>query len=173
MGDEVICVDPKTGAHALTRITHIRSAERECGALTFGNTTLTVTSDHPLFDPGDCSFHPAGDWMIGQRTQLWVFDGERVSEQRVTACEKFVGVNRVFDITVASAWHTFVAEGVVVHNKQPADCAIPDGGSTNLASPATERPVCQCDNSTQGRWTCTQSGGVAICSECGSPDAGP
>ena len=172
--DIVIVVEPRSGATTLSRLTAIRTATRECGLLEVGALRLEVTTDHPLFDPDAGDFFPAGDWLLGARTALLRLEAgvERVV---VTRAVVFAGVAQVFDLTVEHEWHTFVANGVVVHNKQPAACAIPGGGgaTTTIGTPSSERPVCSCGAGQQGRWTCAGSGGQAFCDECGSVDAGP
>lgn len=172
VGDEVIAINPYTGEARATIVTHIRSSRRECGALSTHGSTLTATADHPLFDPNERGFHPAGDWMLGSRSQLLTFDGTKAQVTQVSRYEVFVGLHEVFDLSVDCEWHTFIAEDIVVHNKQPADCLIPDGGMTNLGITAQQRPVCTCANGDTGRWTCEHSGGTATCALCGQ-DAGP
>lgn len=177
IGDALITVDPLTGESAVTHVTHIRSAQRECGALTFGDSALTVTSDHPLFDPQTRRFHPAGDWLTGARTRLLAFEGERTRDLEVAAHQRFVAVSQVFDLTVEHAWHTFVAEGIVVHNKQPPPCALPDG---RFISVGISAEACTCSSGPSGVWSCP-SGGTAVCARCGAAqgdggttsDAGP
>lgn len=173
VGDELIAVNPDTGEHAATVLVAVRKAQRECGALGFGSVTLTVTSDHPLFDPDTRQFHPAGDWLRGARSHLLAFDGQRTRAIEVTTRQLFVAVRAVFDLTVAHPWHTFVAEGLVVHNKSDAGvfCALPDGGL--LASGGVSAQACACAAGTRGVWSCESS--VATCVQCGQPlnDAGP
>jgi hypothetical protein len=172
VGEALLTVNPLTGESAVTHVTHIVSSERECGAITFGDSSLSVTSDHPLFDPKTGLFHPSGDWLTGARTHLLAFDGARTRDIEVATRQMFVAVSQVFDLTVEHPWHTFVAEGIVVHNKQPAPCAIPDGGFTAIGN-VTEKP-CTCSDGTSGIWSCDSSGGTATCAQCGkSPgDAG-
>ena len=171
VGDEVIAIDPSTGNSEVTRVTFVRSAMRECGRLRVGDTTLTVTSDHPLFDPDARQFSPAGEWLLGQRSRLCAFDGELTLPVVITSREVFSGVFEVYDLTVESQFHTFVAEGFVVHNKPAPYCRTPDGGHVSPTDPADMRPLCTCSDGREGRWTC-QGGGPAICLECGLPKDG-
>ena len=143
-GDLVVVVEPRTGATAVSCLTAIRSSQRECGRLDLGSIALLLTTDHPLFDPDAGDFFPAGDWLLGQRTALLRLEGEKVERVTVSSVTTFVRVEQVFDLTVEHEWHTFVAEGVVVHNKQPAGCGIPGGGSTSIVEPEAERPTCAC-----------------------------
>ncbi|MBL9037389.1 MAG: hypothetical protein JNG84_02635, partial [Archangium sp.] len=82
------------------------------------------------------------------------------------------GVSDVFDLTVDDDAHTFVANGVVVHNKSilPECTEDADGGvRSELRSPS-----CRCANRTWAE--CDDAG---VCGACGaprdggSPDAGP
>jgi hypothetical protein len=176
VGDLLITVDPLTGESAVTRVTHILTSQRECGALTFGDSTLTVTSDHPLFDPNTRQFHPAGDWLTGARVRLLAFDGEGTRAIEVSARQMFVSVSQVFDLTVEHAWHTFVAEGLVVHNKTDAgverSCDLPDAGLI-IAGTVSNQP-CTCTNGSRGVWSCDAAGLLATCVQCGQPiDGGP
>ncbi len=73
---------------------------------------------------------------------------------------RFVGVEDIFDLTVDHPAHTFVANGVVVHNKQPLRrlCEFP-GGST-----AREGSVCACQAG-QGVLLCTSGPPTCRCPE--------
>lgn len=180
VGDALFTVDPLNGAFAITHVTHIRTSERECGSLTVGGAAFTVTSDHPLFDPITGSFHAAGDWLTGSRSRLLAFDGERTFPVEVAHRESFARISQVFDLTVAHAWHTFVAEGVVVHNKSKAlpGCEVPDAG---LVSGGAIGGSCSCADGGTGVWLCGGAGGSATCQRCGQSladggsagDAGP
>lgn len=131
VGEEVIVVDPETLEQHTSVVTAIRRAPRECGRLHFAAGSLTVTSAHPLFDPRAKEWAPAGDWLLGVREEFVGEDGP----QRVTQAERFVGVEEVFDLSVAHALHTFVADGVVVHNKP-----TPPYGSSCDVTP-TDKPA--------------------------------
>lgn len=173
VGDEVVVANPATGLTVVSHITAITSATRECGSLEVGGRTLKLTSDHPVYDPIAKGFFPAGDWLLGDRKHLLEIgdDGPRVVQ--VDGAKLFCAVSEVFDLTVEHEWHTFVAEDIVVHNKQPAGCFVPDAGVfTSIATPEEERPICRCADAGIGRWTCTGSGGQPSCERCGSVDAG-
>ncbi len=146
-------------------ITHIITADRECGELHFDGSSLKVTSNHPLFDPDDGAFHPAGDWLLGERTKLLRFENEVLEVFSVSARAAFVDVRAVFDLTVESPWHTFVADGVVVHNKPPLlpVCVLPDGGVTRDIYGDT----CSCGaDAGTGSFTCPKDGDPFVCSDC-------
>ncbi len=165
IGDEIIVVEPTLGQHSVSVITHIVSADRECGQLHFSDgSSLRVTSNHPLFDPSDRAFHPAGDWLLGERSTLLRFENDAFEVVTVTARTAFVDVRTVFDLTVESPWHTFVAEGIVVHNKPfIPQCTLPDGGATR----ELEGDTCSCGADAGTGWfTCSKDGDPYVCSEC-------
>ncbi|MDP3501812.1 MAG: Hint domain-containing protein [Myxococcales bacterium] len=173
VGDEIVVADPATGLTAVSRLEAVLKSTRECGTLRFSGRALSVTSDHPLYDPQACGFFPAGDWLLGLRTHLFEITDSGATVVRVENFEAFTRIDDVFDLTVAHEWHTFVAEGVLVHNKQPANCSIPDGGFTTLGTPDELRPGCACMDGGVGRWTCGGSGGLALCQFCAAQDGGP
>ncbi len=145
VGDEVICVDPDSGAHLTTRITHLRSAERECVSLKFEDRELVCTSDHPIYSPEDGTWAPAGDWALGRRTLLAVSTGTGLVHIKVHSRRIDASIHEVFDLTVEHALHNFVANGVLVHNKRrpplcPDGCCT-DGGTANLVCAAEPAPA--------------------------------
>lgn len=170
-GDTIVVVDPTSGLTAESRIVRIVSNHREVGLLSMGGASLSLTSDHPVYDPIAKDFFPAGDWLLGQRTVLLQLAEDGVREVPVSRAESFVGVAEVFDLTVEHPWHTFVAEGVVVHNKSVAHSCASDAGTV------LDGTTCQCAEGT-GRVTCDLPGEAARCEFCvlpdgGTPDAGP
>lgn len=117
VGDEVYACKEDSGELVVTTVTAIRSGTREVGLLRFGSDELRLTSDHPVYCPEEDLYAPAGDWFLGKRSALL-----RVSERgrKIVAPERvdaYVGVSEVFDITVESELHNFVADGFLVHNK--------------------------------------------------------
>jgi hypothetical protein len=159
VGDEVLCVDPELGVTHATRITWRRVVQRECLTLSFDGGALQCTSDHPLYCPTSKGWHPAGDWALGKRTSLLqvTSEGQRVVE--VTSVSTFSGVHDVFDLTVEHPLHNFVADGVLVHNKQPPRVPCADGGVL--------RESCQCQSSPgTGFITCDINTNGAVCSGC-------
>jgi hypothetical protein len=173
VGDEVVTADPATGATAASRLVAVVGSTRECGTLSFGGRRLCVTSDHPLYDPLAKGFFPAGDWLLGARTHLAALTESGLEALAVDRVEVFSRVDEVFDLTVEHAWHTFVAEGVLVHNKQPAGCDVPDAsGFVSYTGPSAGQQPCSCADGGVGRWQCALSGGQAVCVACGGGDGG-
>lgn len=174
VGDEVVAVDPATGATCASRLAAVVGSTRECGTLTLGDRRLSVTSDHPLYDPLAKGFFVAGDWLLGRRTHLALVTDEGLRVVAVERVEVFTRVDEVFDLTVEHEWHTFVAEGVLVHNKPAADCKVPDGGGfVAYTGGAVGTEPCTCTDGREGRWTCDSSGGTPVCVACGGVDGGP
>lgn len=170
VGDTVVVIDPSTGASAVSRLSAIRSSRRECGLLELGAARLFVTTDHPLYDPDERAFFPAGDWLLGKRTALLeVSASGEARPSHVSAATTFSRLDEVFDLSVEHDWHTFVAEGVVVHNKQKVEtCPLPDGG-TVIQWQAQQQ--CTCPQGVTSYWEC--EGGEAVCVNCSTVDAGP
>lgn len=161
VGDEIVVIEPSTGMTATSRLTALTSAMRECGTLSLGSRSLTVTSDHPLYDPLAKDFFPAGDWLLGTRKQLLSFTGDQVETITVANVVPFSCIAQVFDLTVEHEWHTFLAEDLVVHNKQPPPCTLADG--SNLYNGQTSTQTCACDGGT-GTYVCY--GGALVCEDC-------
>jgi hypothetical protein len=172
LGDEVVVVDPATLATSTSRIVAVRVSQRECGTLRHAGGELCVTTDHPIYDPDARAFFPAGDWLLGARKAVLIAGAERVQRDVLTAVEVFTRVDDVFDLTVEHEWHTFVADGIVVHNKSPP-CSVPSittcsctvgAGPGRAGVPGTGTLVCD------SQW------GSADCVQCrpigGNNDAG-
>ncbi len=153
VGDEVYAVEPETGVQHLTRITGIRTAKRECGAID----GLRLTSTHPLYDPVRHEWAPAGDWLLGVRTVLLTINGPK----QVTQVQRFVGVDDVFDLSVEHPAHTFVVDGVVVHNKDYPEplrtCSLPDGG-TVTSEERDQLQFCPFESPSERPWRCYANG---------------
>ncbi len=115
VGDEVVVVDPVTREQHVGLVSAVRSAKRECAVINTSRGSLRLTPSHPLFDSARREWAPAGDWILGLRSALVHVDGDA----HVMSVERFVGIDDVFDVSVSHPLHTFVADGVVVHNKQP------------------------------------------------------
>ncbi len=169
VGDDLLCCDPATGALFDTTVTHVKRAHRECVRLAGEGFELVATSNHPLFDPVAREWAPAGDWALGQRGALLHVAKETATPVQVTRREVFHAVRDVFDLTVEHALHTFVANGIAVHNKPPpvTTCRQLDGGTVRQHAP------CTCANGGTGTTWCATPGGLPECVECSDPDAGP
>lgn len=167
VGDEVCAVDPERGTLVTTTIVEVRSSRRECVQLTAGEVALTLTSDHPVFCPRSKQWAPAGDWALGRRTDLLcVRDDGGLEVREVREVNLVAGLHDVFDITVASPLHDFVANGVVVHNKTPRRerCTLPGAPD---AGQVYEYERCSCGDAGVGTVVCTDSdAGTGECEAC-------
>lgn len=178
VGDELVVADPATGLTAVSRLEAVIKSTRECGTLRFSGRALSVTSDHPLYDPQAHGFFPAGDWLLGLRTHLLEITDSGAVAVPVENFEAFTRIDDVFDLTVAHEWHTFIAEGVLVHNKQPPSCTSPTGDRVSMYE---ERgPRCDCADGGVGEWVCDVNRSPQVtCERCGgardggATDGGP
>lgn len=168
-GDFVIAVEPNSGAVEVAAVQSIRTDVREAHRLRGDGFELVVTGDHPLFDPSDGAFHQAREWVEGRRSMLMRSGSDWAGVAPVDSHET-AGLRRVFDLTVAHRWHTFVASGVVVHNKSFAGCVDEQGSSVLFDQP------CPCDGGLPGFRACVLSLAgptLAQCTRCGLlPDGG-
>ncbi len=118
VGDRVLSVDPEGGTLVEVAVTAIRSAPRECVALSLPTgEQLVCTPDHPVFDPDTQTYRDAGDWVLGEARQLLLVVQREVQPAEPRASRAYTGLHRVFDLTVDGPHSNFVANGVVVHNK--------------------------------------------------------
>ncbi len=172
VGDAIHCVDVATRTVETTTVTAVRAATRETMRFAFGDAALRLTTDHPVFCPDEGVFAPAGDWVLGRRAALLRLTDAGLARVPVDADLAGAEIHDVFDLTVASAHHCFLAEGVLVHNKQP-DLDAGVVCSDRLGVEWSEGRVCECEGSAGfGRIECGVSG--AVCAGCGAPvDAGP
>lgn len=170
VGDEVLCVEPSTGALATARLVAVQRATRECVALTLAGAALTLTSDHPVYCPDTGEWAPAGDWALGQRRRLLQVDATGARAVEVQHVSTFAGVHDVFDLTVDHPLHNFVANGVLVHNKSiRLSCTAPDGGRVYAGDPCT----CTPGTADPGAFfSCEQFDARATCESCMTRDAG-
>lgn len=153
MQDEIWSVDPSTGELFAAKISALTRATREIIRLQGEGFSLSCTPDHPLYDPLTKDWAPAGDWVLGLRSDLLLVP-EGGQAARVTAVhtrERSAGLSEVTDLSVDHELHNFVAANVLVHNKKypvtqrscrqdtengelvvlvhSRGCALPDGGT--------------------------------------------
>lgn len=122
VGDVVISVDPFTGVEVANRVAQTTTTWAWCEKLVIGGKALWLTAEHPLYSPEARGFRPAQEWLSGELDRTLSENGA----ERATRPSGWLDQRpcRVVDLSVADAPHTFVAEGVVVHNKEVADCQI-------------------------------------------------
>jgi len=146
VGDAVVSIDPSTGAATTTHVADVSYAWAWCEKLVVGGQSLWLTEDHPLYSPELSGFRLAESWLSGELHETLSDGGDLVA----TSSGSWIDQRpcRVVDLTVDAEPHTFVAAGIVVHNKsigEPAcvndeDClegdvcnglgdCVPDGGT--------------------------------------------
>lgn len=110
-GDHVTSRDPISGeVHEVRVRALIPRGIRAIRAITLtSGRLLEVTDEHPLFDPIASDFRPAGTFVVGDR--LLDVEGHEVVIVDVASR----GSEPVYDLSVGGL-HTFLAEGVLVHN---------------------------------------------------------
>ncbi|MEM6992208.1 MAG: Hint domain-containing protein [Myxococcota bacterium] len=125
VGDSIYALDTANRTLVETRITVVRSAHRECVALHVdGDHALVCTPDHPLYDPETDEYAPASEWVEGRRSRLLRLDAEGARVAAIVTTRTHAGVFEVFDLTVESQHHNFIAADVLVHNKSYDECAV-------------------------------------------------
>ncbi len=168
VGDEIISVCEKSGRQESSQILVIRKATREVGSVSIEGKTLLMTSDHPVYDPIENIYAPAGDWFSGKRSTLALYADENLKQQDIDSREMFVKLSDVFDLTVESELHNFIAEGILVHNKSPIvdDVTCEKNGTTYQDGQSCAIPGCA-----SARISCrTASGFFGDVAECACED---
>ena len=119
VGDLVISINEETYETESSPILEIQSAQREVGQFVYGSNTLSLTSDHPIYDPLTREYAPAGDWFLGKRTTLALWKEDALHPLEISEVQSYHSVKHVFDFTVESSFHNFIANDILVHNKSP------------------------------------------------------
>ncbi len=116
-GDAVISVRVADGARFTRRVDAITTGVGyEFHTLTAdGVTTHQMTATHPVFDARHGAFVSAAD--LADDAQLLNARGNAVSITGRTTETRWLIPQRVFNLSVEGPDHTFIADGVVVHNK--------------------------------------------------------
>jgi len=84
---------------------------------------LIVTANHPIYDTVTATFKPAGDFEVGNTL---LTQTQPVSITGVTELEEAEHLEAdkiVYNLTLTDGPHTYIADGIVVHNKgDGSDC---------------------------------------------------
>ena len=84
---------------------------------------LIVTANHPIYDTVTATFKPAGDFEVGNTL---LTQTQPVSITGVTELEEAEHLEAdkiVYNLTLTAGPHTYIADGIVVHNKgDGGDC---------------------------------------------------
>lgn len=123
-GDGVVAVD-ESGALVPACVTRLAlHSVGECYRLRIGGAELRVTGEHPLcVGPG--SFRRVDQLRAGDL--VLTYDGRALVPSRVESVERLTGEVTVCDLSVDGP-HTFVAGGVVAHNKGGGGGGFRGGG---------------------------------------------
>jgi hypothetical protein len=125
VGDEISSVDPKTGLTYAAKIVAVRSARRPCVLLSMDpGEEIQVTVEHPFLSPETSGYEPAARFLHKELKEVCRLRDEKLFAVRVQTCRELPGSRQVFDLTVDSPHHNFVANGFVVHNKTPLPPAV-------------------------------------------------
>jgi len=141
VGDAVVSIDPATGIEATTHVARVFHAWAWCEKLIVGSQSVWLTEEHPLYSPELSGFRPAGSWLNGELEQTLSAEGDQLVAKSGGWLDQ--RPCRVVDLTVDAEPHTFVAAGIVVHNKEafclPGGCTegyvcregscVPEGGT--------------------------------------------
>jgi len=118
IGDLVVTIDPETKELHPAPIKAIRHGRRECARLATGTgQELICTSDHPIYAPETGTYQQAARFVEASLGQVLVFHDGAFTVSQVTGRTTYVGVLDVYDLTVESPFHSFIAHEIVVHNK--------------------------------------------------------
>ena len=151
VGDHVLAYDIERATWVSAPLEAIRqNTEESIGLRVEGGELLIVTRSHPIYSPRLESYVPAQRWESNELSEvLRVASDGRATRAKVVV-EAVEGTRRVFDLSVGSAQHNFVANGVLVHNKQS------DVGSTSECDPwlqdCPDGEKCVPYGSTGGSW---------------------
>ena len=144
-GDEVLSIDPegRTVRSLVKTILVSKSPLREIKTLAG---SLLATEDHPIC-LGKGRFRRAGD--LQPRDQITRWKAGRLTPEMVRRVDPGRGEGLVFNLEISEP-HTFIAEGVVVHNKGggclPAGTPVQTPqGLTSIEQLATGNPVLAVD----------------------------
>jgi predicted lipid-binding transport protein (Tim44 family)/intein/homing endonuclease len=145
-GDEVLSIDPD-GRSVPTRVKTIFVSKSALLKIKTSRGAFRTTGDHPI-GLGEGRFRPAGELRSGDRVTRW--EGGRLIEVKVRRVGAFAGKGLVFNLEVEGP-HTFIAEGVVVHNKGggclPAGTRVrTSGGEMAIEELSPGKPVLTADS---------------------------
>lgn len=152
VGDIIYSVNEATGEYIETKILHITSAFRECIAFCLPDgRRLLLTEDHIVYSPQRKSYLEAANWETDSEiTEVAVLSGSGKMVPTPLRVETGVGHFQVFDLTVDSEEHNFIANDILVHNKlYQARCPSETTGRTVF-----DGAPCVCDDGDGGEYFC-------------------
>lgn len=122
VGDAVVSIDPSTGIESTTRVARVVRAWAWCERLVVDGRSVWLTEEHPLYSPEVAGFRPAESWLTGELQRTLSDEGADLA----TTHGRWLDQRpcRVVDLTVDAEPHTFVAAGIVVHNKSTGEPSV-------------------------------------------------
>ena len=118
VGDHVWSVDPASGERVDAQVIAVRSARKPCLELRASDgRVLRATAEHPIYDAESRAYVPLGEWQVDVSRRALLSLGDRQVEAASVSVKSSTRVRRVYDLTVDSRFHNFVAERFLVHNK--------------------------------------------------------
>jgi len=120
VGDVVVSIDPSTGVESTTHVARVSHVWAWCEKLVVDGQAVWLTEEHPLYSPELSEFRPAESWLTDELHHTLREDGNPVATTGGSWLDQ--RPCRVVDLTVDAEPHTFVAAGIVVHNKSGVEC---------------------------------------------------
>ena len=120
VGDHVLSVDPNTGERFTTSLTFVRSAERNAFVMYLdGGRELRVTDEQLVYSPPHEDYTYARHWRTGELDEVMLSSDEGVESRPLVGIRYLSGESHVYEVGVDHPLHNLVANGVLVHDKQP------------------------------------------------------
>ncbi|MEX0917456.1 MAG: Hint domain-containing protein [Candidatus Paceibacterota bacterium] len=137
-GDTVISFDEEVGAFSTSRIAKVLKHGKETNDVhDFGKdpllkvsymkgddpSELIITSNHPVYDPATKEYKEIREFSVGDRIRTSTGEAEITKINELDAGKHFGDDPDpiVYNLTLENGPRTYVADGVVVHNKQHGD----------------------------------------------------
>lgn len=157
-GDMVVSYDETNNSFVTSRVSKILKHGKETGdahdfdAFPLMNVVYShngedksmviVTANHPVFDESAKAYRPVSEFIIGN--SVMTEDGRAVIKQIEKIDEEAYFKNEanvfVYNLTLTDGPPTYLAGGLVVHNKDSdSDCCLP--GSAVISSQQGEMPI--------------------------------
>jgi Hint domain len=110
----------------------IRSVASEVRTIRAGARVVAgVTPEHPFYDPARGEYRPVRDLRTGDAlASLGAFGLAQCAIESVTATEIPTRAIEVWNLTIDGPEANYFVEGILVHNKEPAEVACPFGTVT-------------------------------------------
>lgn len=117
-GDEVVSLNPATGARVTARVSriHVRQVQEYLRVSLEDGRVLQVTENHPFFDPRQGTYRKIGLFRPGERLHQPLAQPQTAT---IGSIERIPEKTTVYNLTVDGDFQNFIVEGILVHNKMP------------------------------------------------------